>query len=219
MHDDSDQQRSVSEAYASAVTSTNMRVEADRRGDADVIIAAAWSMSRVGSVLLRLHSEFDRSERPRPVQPEQFLALVPLKVGQARVSEKDRASRARALAHGANVAAISQLLSGLHSMPAACVQVADRCARWGMHDADAAARTMVRWWLHSRCPACGGTMYQVAPGAQRHTGKACKACHGVGTVPVPLGQDGRRVANWMDSAVEAARHQIRNRLRAFHPSA
>lgn len=59
----------TSEQYAVATNASNLRVEMDseRRSQADVLMAAAWSASRVGSALLRLHSEWDSAEHPRKV--------------------------------------------------------------------------------------------------------------------------------------------------------
>ena len=45
------------ERYTSATHASNLRVEADRTGQADVIIAAGMSPSRLGAALLRLRSE------------------------------------------------------------------------------------------------------------------------------------------------------------------
>lgn len=53
----------IEEQYISAGSSSNLRVEADRRGDADILIASGWSASRIGSALMRLHTEFDSTSR------------------------------------------------------------------------------------------------------------------------------------------------------------
>ena len=56
----------IEERYISATQANNLKVEADRTGKVDTIIAAGWSMSRVGAALLRLSSEWDGSaKRPR----------------------------------------------------------------------------------------------------------------------------------------------------------
>ena len=56
----------IEERYISATQATNLKVEAEKSGPADVLIAAAWSMSRVGAALVRLSSEWDGSaKRPR----------------------------------------------------------------------------------------------------------------------------------------------------------
>ena len=65
----------IEERYISATQATNLKVEADRGGSADVLIAAAWSMSRVGAALVRLHSEWDGSAK-RPQMSDTDLILL-----------------------------------------------------------------------------------------------------------------------------------------------
>lgn len=61
----------TAEQYSVATNASNLRVEmdSDRRSQADVLMAASWSASRVGSALLRLHSEWDSAEHPRKGTP------------------------------------------------------------------------------------------------------------------------------------------------------
>lgn len=66
---------SVEEQYLSAGHSSNLRVEADRRSDADVLIAMGWSATRLGGALLRLHGEWDGAEK-RPRMSETDLLLL-----------------------------------------------------------------------------------------------------------------------------------------------
>lgn len=51
---------STEERYLIAAQSSNLRVEADKHGDADVMIAAGWSASRIGGALMRLHTKATR---------------------------------------------------------------------------------------------------------------------------------------------------------------
>lgn len=56
----------IEERYISATQASTLKVQAEKSGPADVLIAAGWSMSRVGAALLRLSSEWDGSaKRPR----------------------------------------------------------------------------------------------------------------------------------------------------------
>lgn len=55
----------VEETYQVAGNTSDLTVEADRRGAGDVMIAAGWSDSRVGMALLRLHSEWDGAVKRR----------------------------------------------------------------------------------------------------------------------------------------------------------
>ena len=56
--------RTVEEAYISAGSSTNLRVEADRMGDADILIAAGWAPCMLGGQLTRLRREWDGCSKP-----------------------------------------------------------------------------------------------------------------------------------------------------------
>lgn len=49
----------IEEQYVSACHTSNLRVEADRRGAGDMIIAAGMNPVRLGGALLRLHTRCD----------------------------------------------------------------------------------------------------------------------------------------------------------------
>ena len=53
----------IEETYQVAGNTSNLAVEADKRGAADVLIAAGWSPTRIGAALMRLHSEYDAAQR------------------------------------------------------------------------------------------------------------------------------------------------------------
>ena len=58
-----DQNPGLDERYTTAITASNLKVEGDRTGAADLLIAMAWSKSRTGAALLRLHTEYDAHAR------------------------------------------------------------------------------------------------------------------------------------------------------------
>lgn len=60
-----DEKRGIEEAYQVAGNSSNLRVEADQRSDADVLIAAGWTPGMMGAAALRLRGEWDACEKPR----------------------------------------------------------------------------------------------------------------------------------------------------------
>lgn len=76
MLDNNDNRRDVEEQYISAGNTSNMRVEADRKTGADVMIAAGWSQSRVGLALLRLHSEWDGAAKQTTMTATDFMLLL-----------------------------------------------------------------------------------------------------------------------------------------------
>ncbi|MGJ7555913.1 hypothetical protein ACSFBI_18090 [Variovorax sp. RB3P1] len=199
-----DDQRGVEEAYASASTSSNLRVEADRRGDADVIIAAGWNQSRIGGALLRLHSEFDSTEKPRVASAEQFTPA-----GKTTKEQRNYAARQ---AHAFNLHETGLLLGKMKALPDVRTQTTLQLAKWGVEESETKGIQVIRLWLQQNCPTCHGTKFQVVPGTYRHNGKACQTCSGTGLRDLPHGQEGRRCANWMDQCVERARASIGRRL-------
>ena len=189
-----DEKRTVEEAYCSATQSSNLRVEADRRGDADILIAAGWSMSRIGAALLRLHSEFDGVEHPRTATAADF--------------KGDKKA-----AHAHNLHETGLMLGRLKSLPGVREQVAIQAQAWGAADPQTVAAEVVRWWLSQVCQECHGTKFEHVPGTGRLSAKQCKACRGSGLAPVPGGDLGKRLANWLDECVHAGRDGIKKRLR------
>ncbi len=65
----------VEEQYLKASTTSNLRVQADRRGDADVLIAAGWSCRGFGGALLRLHGEWDAAAKKRVMSETDLILL------------------------------------------------------------------------------------------------------------------------------------------------
>ena len=183
--------REVEEVYASAVSSSDLKVQADTKGDVDVLIAAGWNPSRVGMALLRLQSEYDSAARQRPLRAADFASAE---------------QGAKALADAANEQHARLLFAKLKSLPAVQRQLAVQLARWKVESPMEKAGAMARWWLQRRCSACNGTGFGMS------TGKACKGC-AVGEVRSPLGDVGKRMANHMDDCVHRARQSISKRLR------
>ena len=57
--------RTVDEAYSSAGNTSDLTVKAERRTDVDVLVASGMTPGMLGSALLRLHSEWDGTAKPR----------------------------------------------------------------------------------------------------------------------------------------------------------
>jgi hypothetical protein len=92
----------IQEQYETAGNTSDLTVEADRRGAGDVIVGAgfvthvegapAWSATRTGMALLRLHSEWNAVAKPRRADKQALDAFA------ARIKGDDE--RARATAEG-----------------------------------------------------------------------------------------------------------------------
>lgn len=189
-----DEIRTIEESYASATTASNLRVEADRRGDADVLIAAAWSMSRIGGALLRLHSEYDSTAHPRVAAPAQF-------------------GGSKKAAHAHNLHETALMLGRLKAMPSVREQLTIQALKWNIADAEDVAAKLVQWWLSQVCPVCHGTKFETVAGTGRLSAKVCKSCRGTGLAEIPCGAAGRRMANFMDDCLQRGRASMTARLR------
>ena len=70
------EKRTIEEAYTSATNSSNLRCEADRRTDVDVLIAAGCTPGILGAALMRLHSEWDGCAKPRAMTETEARLLM-----------------------------------------------------------------------------------------------------------------------------------------------
>jgi len=92
------------EKYLRATTTSNLRVEADVIGSADVLIAAGWSASRIGAALMRLHTKPDTAA----------LALVHEQVSMH--AEKLKIARPDVVASGVIAWWLSRLCKECHGL-------------------------------------------------------------------------------------------------------
>ncbi len=201
----------VDERYASAINAKNLFMATDRAKAPDVLVAAAWAWSagRLGSALLRLHSEFDGAQHPR----KQSQALIRQIADGLLGSAGQRLAVAQGIAHQWHLHESMLLLQRLKSLPNVRYQLALRAETWGMtHSEDKAAAALL-WWLDPTCPYCHGIKYEQIPGTPNHNGRHCRGCHGSGKTEIPDRGDGRRLQDWIDTCLRAARSDIKKRLR------
>lgn len=205
-----DDRRTIEEAYTSAVTSTDLRCDTRDgapRSDTDLLIAAGWSPSRVGSALLRLHTEWDGAEHQRPTTSADFAQAAQQRAADTKTPAQTPAAanaQAEKLAAKHNHQQAKLLMAHLKSMPAVREQLTQQLMKWKVQDAEQVAGALLRWWLAPNCGACHGT--------GRQSAMHCKPCAGTGKTKVPHGEAGKRLANWMDDCVQIARSSIKKRL-------
>lgn len=200
--------RTVEEQYSTACNTSDLRVPLDhtRRVPADVVIAAGMSKGRLGSALLRLHSEWDSSPKPQPATKEQIEVI-------ARSYKKPDIAKAQKQADEWFHSQCVELMCRLKSLPMVRDEMIQIAKKEGMESAESFAPRVVAWWLDQRCHVCKGVQEEVVVGTGRLSGRACHGCEGSGRSKVPGGSAGRRLANIMDDCVQRGREQIRNRLR------
>lgn len=217
---------SIEERYETASNTSDLTLTLDPDlpgGAADVLIACAWSETRLGGALLRLHSEWSACEKPIRPSKERVKALVgtyqvalqgaaPLEEGEKRQPLTTAQATQYAAAWYAHEMAM--LLQKLKQLPAVREQVMLQALKWGMEHPEMKAAAIVRYWLDTNCGTCDGRKFRLIPGTPSLSNKTCPSCGGSGVAPVPHGQEGRKLANHMDACVHRARQGIRNHLRS-----
>lgn len=132
-----DEKRGIEEVYTSAMNSSDLRVEADRTGDADVIIVAGWTQACIGGAMLRLHTEYDSTEKPRMAEVEYFYEPM-LRTAEAngrKLTKEERKNlkrRAHEKKHDFNVQQLGLFLERLKALPDVRQQAALQMMKWGM---------------------------------------------------------------------------------------
>lgn len=228
-----DEKRGIEEAYTSAANSSDLRVEAEVRSDAELLIAAGWSDSRVGIALLRLHSEWDKAERPKKPTPEAIKALAQSLLVTRRPAFVISAERmeqhmqqmkavwcqeeARRMAQDWYMREMAKLVNKLKSLPEVRRVLTAYVPKWGIQEAAVKVPAVIAFWLDQTCHRCNGLKFLQAQGAPTLSTKACPSphqggCGGTGIAPVPYAQEGRRVANYMDECLQKGRDSIRRNI-------
>lgn len=227
------EKRGVEEAYASATTTSDMRVviDSEKQGDAETIIAAGMSKSAAGACFMRLHGEWSRSEKPRLPAAEAIKKLADsltfdqlakmridlglASIGNLRPSHVVSQMAADAQAKAWYIAEVEMLLGKMKSFGAAKKYLVEHLGTWTSHPEALRKQMSVEtliWWLDKQCKVCNGTKWEVAPGSNRQNGKPCKGCRGTGESKVPRADTGRMLANYLDDCVQIARTDIKKRL-------
>lgn len=221
----------VDERLTRAANTSNLKVEAERRGDGDVLIAAGWTSKSleyvVGRHLMALHSEWDRAEHPRMPRLrdiEQIAAKLPPMVdievvapdGSKTRKSVPRLAAAKAEAEKWFDLERNRLLGKLKTLPAAEAALVLWADQKGIESAKLKVRAVLFWWLDHQCPRCNGTKYEVVPGSNRQSARTCRpapqGCGGTGERNLPHGADGRRIEAHMLDCLHRARQKIRGRV-------
>lgn len=202
----------VDELYETAVNAKDLTVTSRVRGAADILIAVGGSPTRLGTAMLRLHSEWEAAAKPiKPseVDVKRLALTMPDKKGRPDVVG------ARRLAGEWYVDQLAALVGRLKALPMVRAELMQQAQRWGMQDAEDKSCHVIRYWLDQTCHACHGLARQRMVGAPVLSPRLCPVCHGSGVNHPPCGSDGRRLANFMDRCVEDARGLIKNRLHSL----
>lgn len=226
MSDQKKERPSIVETYTSATHATSLVVSPDRAGAADSLIAAGWSKSRLGSQLMRLHSEADATSEPLRL-PEHTMQVLARTIAAERASHErtnglqvvDRVTdadrdEARRQAGEWYLHEHAMRLQRLKSLPAVRDQLALWAAASSIRDPLDVVSGAIQWWLNSRCHVCHGLRWQLIPGTPKLSSRPCQACNGSGTREMPHGVATRLVLHYISDCVNAARDSMKVRLRS-----
>lgn len=208
------------ERYAGATRSSSLRVEADKPGDADYLIAAGWSKSRFGAALMRLHSEWDAAERrgcqiPRQASRKQIAKLA--REIATREKSKDvcseHSSAARQQLEAGFLSELKETMRMLKMLPEVRLHLALKLALDGNPQAEPLCAPILLHWLKPTCPACSGRKFQLKPWADELSENVCGGCGGSGHASTPGGEEGKALLKYMEDCLGVARQSIKQRIR------
>lgn len=209
---------SIDERYSSATHATKLTVDPDHTGAADMLIAAGWSESRLGTALLRLVSEWDGASKPQPMHARGINILA---IEIAREKGRDLADADHKEARQQAVKWLEHehkiLMGKLKTLP----EVRAALTAW-VHDQripdhqTVAAETLM-WWLDATCKHCHGRKWEIIKDTGRLSDKVCPACRGSGYRPHPAGIHATPVLIFLDRCVQKGRESMKYRLRQFAP--
>lgn len=226
-----DKPPTIEERYTNATHASNLKVEAERGGSADVLIAMAWSPTRLGASLMRLHSEWEGSEHPKRPAPDMVRRLAEtyqrddkglVKVdGNPPVPPMDAAKRQ---AHSWYMHELKILFGKLKTMPEVRHQLVMWADKNQIGGPEHRVAEILGWWLDHKCPGCNGLKKQRVANTPSLSHRACLVCKGTGETRIPH-QPGREMylheskmlLKHIDVCVKTAQTSVRQRLQNYKP--
>jgi hypothetical protein len=203
---DTNERAGIEERYEVACNASSLKVEAEKGGPADVMIAAGWSDSRVGMALLRLHSEWDGAAKPKRMGEAAIRAL-------AEANPDDHGKPRKTWARSESVAWYRKELRLLAQSLKSRATVLEQLTHWAiLRGIDPlVVGPAVLHWLAPTCTVCDGHGRRKIPDAPALSAKQCHACQGTGNAHAPEGSG--RVLTHIDYVVQVARQSLKKRLR------
>lgn len=227
MQDQENPPPDIAEQYAVAINARNLRVkgasaitgQSDVRGAADILMAAAWSPSRLGAALLRLHSEWDACEKPRRLTREAVTALansMPRLGEQKNIVDHVGANQK---AHEWYMHELKILFGKLKTMPEVRQQMVIWAQKQAIENPEHRVAEILAWWLDHICPACQGRGKERVANTPALSHRDCKVCRGTGETRLPHRQgydnyvrESARMLAHIKGCLHSARVAIKQRL-------
>lgn len=232
---------SLEERYGAATVSSNLRLDENRRGAVNLLIAAGVAgrpdkdgqvkASRMlGGALERLLTEWNQVAKPQRMPVRSFkdwLEVLPLiKTGTRENKDgvtvpvmgrdKDGAKKKRTEQQKASDAAYrNELMMLAQKLPSRVLvrQILFAVAlRWGCEEPEEVVAGAIVYWLASKCKTCSGTG-EVQAGDKVRT---CGDCQGGTEAPVPGADAGRALLSFMDESRTAWIGAFKSAYRDIH---
>jgi hypothetical protein len=203
MLDTNAERAGIEERYEVACNASSLKVEAEKGGPADVLIAAGWARN-IGTELMRMHTDVRR--------PKQFSEdIVRMRAGEIPL-KRDRPDMDRARREV--VDAMREALRISAEIVVGRSGVDDRLLVWAIGRGIGAGtlRHALVYWLTKGCPVCSGLGKLRMPSAPV-LGPSCWKCEGKGEMPKPQMDGASVVLAHLDYCVNVARGSIKKRLR------
>ncbi|MES1979566.1 MAG: hypothetical protein V4451_16105 [Pseudomonadota bacterium] len=228
----------MEERYGSATVSSNLRLDENRRGAVNLLIAAGVASrpdkdgftkaSRVlGGALERLLSEWNQVAKPRriPIMSiKDWLEALPLvQVGErlgSPVMSRDKAgarAKRNAQQKASDAAYHAELVLLAQKLPSRVLVreiLFALAVKWNCEAPDELVAGAIAYWLASKCQTCSGTG-EVQAGDKVRT---CGDCRGGTEAPVPGADAGRALLNFMDQSRVAWIGGFKSAYREIHKS-
>lgn len=222
---------SLEERYGAATASSNLRLDENRRGAVNMLIAAGVASrpdkdgvvkaSRaLGGALARLLSEWHQSAKPQrmPVMSfKDWMEALPKKSVQGNlVRDVAGARECRANQQKVSDRAYHQELVLLAQKLPSRVLVREIlfavAVKWNCENPERVVAEAIAYWLASKCKTCNGTG-EVQAGDKVRT---CGDCKGGTEAPVPGADAGRALLAFMDESRTAWVGAFKQSYRSIH---
>lgn len=83
---------------------------------------------------------------------------------------------------------------------------------WGIERPAAVSAAVLSWWLRRVCGVCHGVRLEAIAGTPSLSSRLCHACKGTGEAKLAYGDNGKRLAEWLDNCKVHAAASIKKRL-------
>ena len=239
---DEEKPPTIEEQYGTSVGASNLRVMAERRTPADMVIAAGMNKHRLGMQLRRLATEWDAVGKPPRPDARNIEAMaakykrIP-DTGLVLVESVDRdgnpveerllplvaAQREAERWYAHDLGLLFQRLKTLPETREALVFEFKKRAENGWHtpyrypwnrvdEVRHVVAAVLQWWLAPICQTCHGVKKRVIAGTGRTGSKDCSACRGTGERSVPHSYIGRQVIKYMNDCQWNAVDKLREKF-------